>query len=429
MSLAATTETQRLRSYWAFYWPLTITGLALILAIQLQNATLARFPDAVVELAVFALAQSTFALFSAMLNFTPQLSNLFSRSPLAHRRCYRFVTAISIVLTSAVALLAITTPGQWLIRSVYELDDELLSRVCQYLVYLAPVLLVNGQRFYINGLLVQARLTGWVTSLNVLFLATTLILLVLGFISGIGAIYTLCGAQFFAAVVHWLVGIAIQRKRYQPPASPEHEQLSYQELTAFFLPVTTTGLMFALSRPVLYAFVARTPDALVSIAALRIGFDFSMMFQQAANQFRNFFVTFGLEDLATKKRFMWLVGGLLTLLMALFVLTPLSRATLSALLGVGPQVLERAVDIITIMCALPAIIIWRNYYHGVLMVKRRTNSMALGGILRVAGIALAAQLAFLAGGLTHVSAAFILLLGFLIETLVVAIGRHSLGSE
>ena len=419
-----TSDCERLRTYWRFYWPLTLTGLALILSIQLQNATLARFPNAVVELAIFALAQSTFALFSAMLNFTPQLSNLFCRSPHARRVCWRFISSISVLLTLLLVLLASTRTGQGLLTLVYGLDAALLSRVCDYLIFLAPVLFVNAQRFYLNGLLVQARLTGWVTILNVLFLSATLVLLILGLTNGYSALHTLCGAQFFAALLHWVTGLAIRRKRYQPPTSQEHQQLSYSELFKFFLPVTTTGLMFALSRPVLYAFVARTPDALISIAALRIGFDFSMMFQQAANQFRSFFITFGLDDIDTKKRFMWLVGVLLTVVMGLFVLTPLSRLVLSALLGAGTEVLDRAIAVIGIMCALPALIIWRNFHHGVLMVRRQTNSMAVGGILRVATIALAAHAVFNAGALTHQSAAGILLMGFLTEALVVTYGSR-----
>ncbi len=74
----------------------------------------------------------------------------------------------------------------------------------------------------------------------------------------------------------------------------------------------------------LYAFVGRMPDGIASIAALRVAFDFSSMFQQAANQFRHFFVTSGLDDLSAKRRFMGLVfcAGITVLL--LVVLTPLA---------------------------------------------------------------------------------------------------------
>ena len=419
-----TTETESLVTYWAFYWPLTLTGLAMVLSIQFQNATLARFPDAITELAVFAIAQSTFSLFAATLNFTPQLSNMFARSHFATRRSARFVLCLSLLMTALPLLLALTPPGQWLIASVYRLDDKLLAKVCSYLVWLAPVLILNGQRFFINGQLVQARLTGWVTALNVAFLIITVLLLMAGFSAGIKPVYVLCGAQFCAALIHLALGWWVRRRFYRLPATPEHERLCYSELTQFFLPITTTGVMFAISRPILYAFVARTPDALVAIAALRVAFDVSMMFQQAANQFRNFFVTFGLTNLRQKRNFMWLVGCGLTLMMGVFAATPLSGWLLMGLLGVDAQIYERAVQVIVVMCLLPGIILWRNYYHGILMVERRTNSMALGGLLRVCAIALAAFVLARLGWLDHITAAFVLLLGFCVETWVVAMGRR-----
>ena len=213
-----------------------------------------------------------------------------------------------------------------------------------------------------------------------------------------------------------------------PPAEPEHGAVRYAELIRFYIPMTTTGIMFALSRPILYGFVGRTPAGLVSIAALRVGFDFSMIFQQAANQFRHFFVTYGLDDLAEKRRFMALVGGGITLTMLAIATTPLSDAVLGNLLGLRDPVKARAVEVILIMCLLPGIIVLRNYFHGILMVRRRTAGMAAGGILRVAGIYAIAQLLFALGALNHVSAAFVLLTGFGIETAAVMVAARRTGS-
>ena len=84
--------------YWRFYWPLALTGLAMVLAIQFQNAILARFPDAVTELAIFALAYSTFGFFRASLNFVAQLSNVYARSPQGTRLCHRFITIASVLI-------------------------------------------------------------------------------------------------------------------------------------------------------------------------------------------------------------------------------------------------------------------------------------------------------------------------------------------
>jgi hypothetical protein len=180
-----------------------------------------------------------------------------------------------------------------------------------------------------------------------------------------------------------------------------------------------TGVMFALSRPVLYAFVTRVPNGLLAIAAMRVAFDFAMLFQQAANQFRHFFVTFGLDDLPGKRRFMTLMGTAITGIMLCFALTPLSDWVWRDLMGIPDDVRALSVEVFLIMCLMPTVIIIRNYFHGRLMVERRTSGMAVGSILRVVGIYLGAQLCFSFGWLNHITASVILILGFVIETLVV----------
>jgi len=416
--------TSTLAGYWRFYWPLALTGFALVLGLQFQNAALARYPDAVRELAVFALAQGTFGFFRAALNFMPQLSNIYARSPLGRQRSHRFSLVIATALAVPLLFLALAEPGRNLIGFAYGVDATLTARVTEYLLLLTPLLWINAQRHFYTGLLVQARLTGWVTLLNICYLSAVVLILVVGYRAAWPVVWTLVGAQTGAAVLHLALTNLICHLRYEPPAEPEHEAVRFSELIRFFLPMTTTGVMFALSRPILYAFVGRTPEGLVSIAALRVGFDFSMIFQQAANQFRHFFVTYGLDDLAAKRRFMALVGAGITLIMLAIAVTPLSDIVLGNLLGLGNPVKARAVEVILIMCLLPGIIVLRNYFHGILMVRRRTAGMAAGGVLRVAGIYAIAQLLFGMGALDHVSAAFVLLAGFGIETAAVVVASR-----
>jgi SNF family Na+-dependent transporter len=95
-------------------------------------------------------------------------------------------------------------------------------------------------------------------------------------------------------------------------------------------------------------------------------------------------------------------------------------------MGIQGAVLEQSVEVILVMCLLPTLISVRNYFHGHLMVRRRTSGMALGGILRVLGIYAIAQTLYAFGKLDHITATFALLLGFVIETIVVALAVRAL---
>ena len=74
---------------------------------------------------------------------------------------------------------------------------------------------------------------------------------------------------------------------------------------------------------------------------------------------------------------------------------------------------RRFVHIVTFGVNVP----W--YFHGRLMVERRTSGMAVGSALRVIGIYFGAMLFFNLGWLNHITASLLLIMGFLIETAVV----------
>ena len=84
-------------------------------------------------------------------------------------------------------------------------------------------------------------------------------------------------------------------------------------------------------------------------------------------------------------------------------------------MGLSTELTDLAIDVTLIMCLMPAIIIYRNYYHGRLMTERQTSGMAYASIIRVIGIYAAAQTLFYLQWLNHISAAFVLILGFIIE--------------
>ena len=391
----------------------------MVLAGQFQNGVLARYPEAVQAIATYAIASGTFGMFHACINFVSQMSNVYGRSVEGRRRCLKFVVFASAAITVPLLLIAFTPFGANSISVIYGVSAEVAADVTLYLRLLVPLMVIDGLRQFCVGLIVQNRLTGWVTILNVVHLSTLIGALLAGFSQGLAPVYVLTGSQALGAVVHLVLLVWVVRKRYQAPARAEHEKVRPRELIGFFLPVATTGVMFAISRPVLYALVARTPDAIISIAALRIGFDVATFFQVTANQFRHFFVTFGDDALPEKRRFMTIIGLGITTLMVLIAATPVSHFLLADLIGIEGKVLSQAQEVLLLMCLLPGLILWRNYYHGLLMVARATAGMAWGGITRVAGIYLMAQGCFMAGLLNHLTATVVLLLGFVLEAWVV----------
>jgi len=81
------------------------------------------------------------------------------------------------------------------------------------------------------------------------------------------------------------------------------------------------------------------------------------------------------------------------------------------------EVLLYSRHVLMVMCLLPAMIAWRNYYHGLAIINRKTGPMGLASIMRNAATYAMAATLFAAGWLNHVTAASVLVAGFLAETL------------
>ncbi len=394
-------------------------GAAMLVGRQFQNGTLSRYPDAARELAVFAYASSVFALFHAMLGFLPQMVNALVRSRRDLGTCRRFLTGIGALLTLPVLLLAFTPPGKALLGALFDIHGAILDDVALYLRYLSPLLLLNTQRQFFRGLLIQSRRTGTVTVLNLAHIGIVLAVLILGWSLRWKAVATLALARVAASAVHLLLASLFYRLLYALPDPSPRPPLTYRKALAFFWPVAVTSVMFALSRPVIYAFVSRAPRAVVTVAALRVAFDVSILFHNPLNQFRHLFVTFGLSDLAGLRKFMASVLAVVSALMLVVAATPVGVFVLEDLIGVGDDILPLARQAIWVLCLVPFVVTVRNYFHGLALTRHRTRSMAAGGLARLGSIFLASWALWSLGALDHILGAAVLVLGFASETVVV----------
>ena len=409
------------RKYWHFYWPLAVTGLVMLLGTQFQNGVLASYGDPARELSTYAYAGSTVFTFNALLVFVPQMTNVLARTRRGHRMCLRFTVAVCLAATAPVVLVALTGFGGGFLAWWFQLDGEALPVVLSYIRLLAPLILVNGLVQHYLGMLVQARRTGTVTVLNIVKTVALIGALLGAKLFGFSAVRTLTAAMLFSSGLHLVLTYAMYRLLHRFPDGEATVRLTYRQVFAFFWPVGTTSLMFAFSRPVLFSFVSRTADGEATVAALQVAFSFAMMFHNPLNQFRHLFVTFGDRDAAGKLRFMAAVTAALMAIMVLVAFTPVSRWIFHGLMNVRDELLDFACGALMVLCATPLVISIRNYFHGLLLIRRRTAGMAVGGVFRVLAIYAGSWLAYHTGLLNYAAAAAILQLGFLAEAIVSAV--------
>lgn len=390
-----------------------------LLEAQFQNAILAQYSNAERELATFALATSSFQLVNALVAFVPQMVTVMARSPADRATCLRFINALGLLLTMPLVCMGFLPQGQSLLAWLLNIPSLLQPEVLRYLQWLAPLVWINAIRQYCTGMLVLGERTRVVTALNILHLATLVTVLLVGRQAGMAAMPTLAISTISANILHLILAILAVRTIsiiYRPE---RHPPVTYGILWRFFWPLAATSALFAMSRPVLYAFINLTPNAIVSVAALRVAFGVGMIFQNAVNQFRHVYATFGEQDSRGVARFMARVTAWLLAVMAAIVFTPLSRLLFENLMGLQGAVLSSSLQATRVLCLSPLVIAVRNLYHGQMMVERKTGSMPLAALLRVLSMGGAAYLLMRLDRLDHVSGALVLVLGFVVEAVMV----------
>lgn len=411
------------RAYGRFYWPLALSGFAILLEQQFQNGVLARYPRAEIELATFALASSSFQLINAMLGFIPQMVAVMARTPADRAQCARFATGAGVVFSLPLLLLGFTQVGAGLLTRWMNIPEELAPAVVRYLQWLAPLVWINAIRHYCTGILVLAERTQTVTLMNVLHLGVLVAVLLGGLKGGWGALRTVALATVLANLLHFSLGVLIVRRVTIPAHQMRRtSSVTLKGMLAFFWPLAITSMFFAMSRPVLYTYLNLTVGAAVALASLRVGFDFCSLFQNPINQFRHVYATYGAVDPKGVTRFMIKVTAFYLTLMALTVFTPLNRLVFGNLMGLEGDVLVHSLQVVRVLLLLPLLIMIRNLYHGKMMVRQKTAGMAVAALLRVGAMALGAHMLLLLGWLNHMTAAAILLVGFVAEIVMV---RHA----
>lgn len=410
------------RDYWRFYWPLAMLTFVTLLGNQLQVMILARYPDAVNELANLAVATAVFILFRSSLLFIPQLTNVYSHSAGSRRAVYRFVLLLSAGSTLLFILVGWTALGDWLLQWMFHRNEgELpLGPIKQYCRWFTPILMLEGLRGYYMGLLIQNRKTGSVSLLNVFSLIIIAVFMYAGYVMNVSPITVVGGSQLASSALTLLLTWLIYHYRYFQKEPADQDIPSGKELWRFFSPIMLTAYFLVLSRPILVAFAGRTEDPEVLLAVSRVLFEISFFLVAPLNQFRNLYITFGKIDLAGVRNFSILMLISVVSVMLIILLTPLSGVVFGTVYGLQDPVLSMVIEGTWVIILIPFILTVRNYYHGLCMIRKETGRMGYAGVGRLIVIAAASWWLTSMGLMNQWTLPGVLVFGFIGETITIA---------
>ena len=182
----------------------------------------------------------------------------------------------------------------------------------------------------------------------------------------------------------------------QPAILPEAvsgttQIVSYLSLLLFYLPLGFSGLMMTLDLPVVNGVLNRFPDPNTSVAALRVAFSLALVYEASHISMidASTALSADLRVFRMLRRFYIVMAGVLLLVAAIIVFSPLYDFIVLGVMNIPAQVAHsaRAASIVFLLWPIP--IGWRRLYQGALIKHGHPKPVGAGGLVRLGSLTVA----------------------------------------
>lgn len=410
-----------------FLAPLVIATVVLEIGGQVLNGGMARVPRATETLAAFGLALGLTNILGGPLYQTRQVGLGLVDNVLQLRTATRTVFVAGVVLSFVTAVLGLPGPGRWIVQDLHRIDGSLAAETQFAILCMAPLQLLQGLSRFYSGLLARHRRTEIVSASS---------------ISGIGirvaSVFLLVGHPFvharpillpvivtaFGAIVEYGV-LAWGLRRYARPRMPTDDTpLTVGAIVRFLWPLAVIMTFQGASRPLINLVVSRGADATEALAVLTVVYALGHIHYGWVNDARSLAPAFRDEPDSLRHIRRFIAGCLVVSVTIALILfwTPVRAFILLDLIGVDASLAALCAAPLMIFSFFPFAVTLRAYYHGLGILRRVTQAMAISAPSRITAISVA-LLVFsftdVAGATRGIGALFC---GFAAEALAVAWG-------
>jgi len=199
----------------------------------------------------------------------------------------------------------------------------------------------------------------------------------------LGACSFVAGAITESAIVYISALPNIRdRLRYEPQCK---DKLTYADITSFYLPLVLTLLMLNVTIPAINASIARVAQPKLSLAGFGVAVSIIFMLMSPARMLQQVVLLMirDKKSYFTVLRFVLLVGGIFSTILAIISFSPLISIFLSKVMGVGNEIEEFAKLGVRFMILLPFISSWAIFFQGILLKRERTKHIRTAMFVRM----------------------------------------------
>ncbi|UCD99305.1 MAG: hypothetical protein JSV42_00855 [Chloroflexota bacterium] len=388
MTPASITQPLTIKRIYQTWWPLAASWLLMGVELPALSAFIARLPNPEINLAAYGGIVFPLALIiESPIIMLLAASTALSRDEASYRLIRRFMTVTAIVLTGLHILIAFTPLYYFIAESLLGAPQVILEPGRIGLMIMTPWTWSIAYRRFNQGILIRNNQSKKVGIGTVVRLSADLIVLGIGYslgtIPGIIVATSAVAAGVISEAVYsgLVVRPVVQDKVMRAPAI--QPPLSLVNFLKFYIPLVLTSLLTLLVLPLGSAALSRMPVNLPSLAVWPVLSGLTFMFRSVGVAYNEVVVALLEEPLSTHslRRFSWLLTSLITLLILIMSLTPLSRLWFSVISGLKPDLANIAVIGLVLGIPTAGCAVLQSWFQGLILHGGRTRSITEAVIL------------------------------------------------
>jgi hypothetical protein len=376
-SPATLTQRRILRSW----WPLAASWLLMGAELPALAAVVARLPDQQTHLGAWGgIVFPVALLIEAPIIMMLAASTALSRDLASYRLLERFANAAGLLLSLLHALVAFTPLYDLLVVAAINPPPELIEPGRLGLMIMTPWSWAIADRRFQQGALIRfgrSRAVGLGTAARMCVTASTLAVCYLLRLPGVAVAATAITVGVLAEMLVARAAVRPIRRREISAAPPIARTLTVSRILSFYLPLALTPLFMLASQPIGAAAISRMPLSIIALASWPVVNGLIFVLRAPGIAFNEVVVSLAEEPGASAElaRFSQRLALATTLVLLLFILTPLSLFWFDTLSALEPALIDLSVGALPLALLLPATAVWQSHYHGLLVAAHRTRGV------------------------------------------------------
>jgi len=165
----------------------------------------------------------------------------------------------------------------------------------------------------------------------------------------------------------------------------EKGTLTYKKIFIFWVPLAATWLMMATEGPFLAAIIARLADPKFNLAAYGVAYSFGVLIEAPIIMIMSASTALvqDRDSYLKLRNFTFVLNGMCTLFMIIFVIPPVFYFIVQRLIGLPPHVAQITHHACIALLVWPGSIGYRRFYQGLLIRSNLTRRVAYGTMVRL----------------------------------------------